>query len=393
MSDVIKDIPILIDVRCKAKTSLIISLLYSDTTKNKNINLKIGKKYEITYLKNGKLRTVLGVLKGINKIHNDEINYEPHNYRTDYKIIIDSSEDNMAKVYAINTNHIRAIELYNPYLHEPSDIENAQMHNATTIGTIYNFILSEDSVINTDTGSITSGKIISGELSDTAVTTGGITYGKNEHDIDITVLGGTIKGGRIISGEIIQGRIMDDSIVNACIVDSTVQGKSTGGEIVDITLQNSIVFGGTLSGDKMVTYSGYTMDGVTYGGTTYNAILEGGTAKGLYNGNIIYIEDGTTNNGISSNTVIVGGTVIGGNTIGRITYNAKVVGGTGTAGITLNGTTTGGTAYLKNSNLEDMNIFNPVEVFKISQPVQKQLELNTELNGVCSNITSTNLRI
>ena len=366
----------LTQVNTQAKIILTVTLAYTNSRCNKSVDLIPENIYTVTYLDNGKIYTVTGMITNIYKVDQLEDNTQI------YKIVFDcSSQYNHNKV-VIKSDQIRDISLYRQYENDDNGMEEAWHEFGTTIAariidaTVVDAEL--DSAKNFIKGTIIKGIITNGQ------TLGGIAIGTNKsgHDVCLTNLrsfGGYITSGLILSGVVKSGDIdgeveegtgiitnaiiRDAEIFNVVILTSKVSkviiSSEDSGEVLNPVIENSTVLNATITGDDMITTGGITSGNITTGGITKGGIAIGGDAHGNIDGNQYTIINGITKGDLSTTGgIVVGGIVTGGQRIGNVIYGGIVKGGVCTKGYTTGGTTTAefNIKDIKESNGFDINV-------------------------------------
>ena len=352
---------ILTGVTAKAKISLSIKFSYNDETADTVVDLEVGNIYNFTYLENGQLVECVGKVADMWKV------YDADNKYNFYKIKIDCSVEYSNKTIIIKNDQIRGLSKYVPYSNEDTTIANSLHLYGTTIGNITGAVVTNAEVD-------ANGNILSGDIVDGVVdghTLDGLAKGENNKHHEIMAIngdtiGGTIERGKILSAMVrsgaVDGTVEEKTNIttkatikgavlsNVIIVNTLIRGgKTTKGTFLDPSLDDSIVYNATITGDDMVTIGGVTDGNITTGGTTTGGEAHGGTAVGIINGKSYTIEGGTTvkkdehHKLVTTGGVVVGGTVIGGVKSGGVTVGAVVKGGVLNNGTTINGKTTGGT--------------------------------------------------
>lgn len=408
------NIPMLADVNVRPSIFLDIKLSYLDSKLDKIVRVMRNMVYKIIYLENGRLYTVIGEVKDISRVFTTVTVNEDKKSYNEYVLTIDCSNKYNTNVKKIRTGDIRSIRKFIEHMDEDTDIPNAITLDGNTVASkITNVTISnirventvslrkENQVVEYQTDSfkhIIGGNIESGKVDSTSVTNNGIATGTNSNGNQINILNGVTSGeGDITAGNIISAFICfpnfdsydttedpedvkcktiygaihvisEDNkwhgdIENVIISHTKITGSSAGGTVVDAIRDNTIVYGGTISGENMTTTSG-----ITYNDTTTDGITEGGVIKG---GNVITIIDGgrtcylygddlVTTGAIANNCVITGGTVSGGTTGGdNITIDGVVTGGIGINGVAFGGHTEGGEISFERKFTPDPNISNP----------------------------------
>ena len=430
-------IPMLLDVNALPSLELYIKLSYVDKRYNKVVKVERDKKYRIVYHKDHHLHRIVGRIVDITRVFNEDINYDGTKKKPDYIITIDASTEYGSNVKKLYVYQIRAIKEYVEHMDEDNTILDATTIGGTTSSSIIKNATVEieipaDIIADNPDGTeitipeleVAEGIITDGTVPDTGTTTGGLSTGENPNGNKILVNKGTTHGGTIIHGTIIKGKMYNVTIIinrsnatyiingdinNTIINGTTINGgTSIGGEVSIVNKENTIVFGGVIYGDTMVTIGGTTTISkdpdtgetiyTTTGGTTTGGTLSGGNAITTIEGTnrVVYINNGTTIGGTSHNTTIIGGTVYGGSitihqevngtihhshlphgvkpgdyvidmgsySVGDTITNTIIYGGNGTAGVTIGGTTTGG----------DISVDRPFDVHDIYRPENITIE-------------------
>ena len=143
--------------------------------------------------------------------------------------------------------------------------------------------------------------------------------------------------------------------------------------MADAIRDNTIVYGGTISGENMKTTNGITYNDTTTDGITEGGVIRGGNVVTIIDGGrtcYIYGDDLVTTGAIANNCIITGGTVTGG-TNGihpggsadgyNVVLNGTVLGGVGTNGVAFGGHTEGGEISFERK-------FNPMDYGIINNP-------------------------
>lgn len=348
----------LTNVKTTAKFSLNVEFTYSNEELNETISLEVGKVYVVTYLEDTNIKRCIGKCTDIWKVNSSETNHY-------YKIKFDCSVDYSNQTVIIKNDQLRGLSIYTGHEDQSTTIDNSLHRYGTTCGSIKEAVVMNATIDSN--GTIIEGNIVNGKIE--GFTVDGLATGKNEQKIDITTINSTTKNGSIIEGKIIygynsggnvDGEVESDTglitnatikgtIENAIILNSQVEGGTTsGGKIIDASLDNCILYNGQITGEDMVTRGGITIGNITTGGTTVGGTGTGGVAVGTIDNKVFTIEDGVTNpiSGkqlTTSGGTVVGGVIIGGEKQGNAIVNAIVKGGINTGGVTVNGITTNGT--------------------------------------------------
>ena len=404
------NIPMLADVNVKPSIFLDIKLSYLDSKLDKIVRVMRNMVYKIIYLEKGRLCTVIGEVKDISRIFTTVTVNEDKKSYNEYVLTIDCSNKYNTNVKKIRTGDIRSIRKFIDHMDEDTDIPNAITLDGNTVASkITNVVINnirventvsvrkENQIVEYQTDSfkhIIGGNIENGRVDSTSVTNNGIATGTNSLGNQINILDGVTSGeGDITAGNIISASICfpnfdsydttedtedvkcrtiygaihvisEDNkwhgdIENVIISHTKITGSSTGGTVVDAIRDNTIVYGGTISGENMKT-----TNGITYNDTTTDGVTEGGVIKG---GNVITIIDGgrtcylygddlVTTGAIANNCIITGGTVSGGTTAANVTINGTVIGGIGINGVAFGGHTEGGEISFERKFTPDPNI-------------------------------------
>lgn len=419
------NIPMLADVNVKPSIFLDIKLSYLDSKLDKIVRVMRNMVYKIIYLEKGRLCTVVGEVKDISRIFTTvTINEDKKSYN-EYVLTIDCSNKYNTNVKKIRTGDIRSIRKFIDHMDEEPDIPNAITLDGNTVASkITNVVINnirventvsirkENQIVECQSNSfkhIIGGTIESGKTDPTTVTNNGIASGTNTSGNYINVADGITSGeGDITAGNIISAMICfpnfdsydttedpediknktiygvihvlseDDKwygdIENVIISHSKVTGTSSGGNVVDAVRDNTIVYGGTISGENMKTTNGITYNDTTTDGVTTGGIIKGGNVVTIIDGGrtcYIYGDDLVTTGAIANNCVITGGTVTdgtngiypggaGGEEGFNVTMNSTVIGGVGTNGVAFGGHTEGGEISFERK-------FNPMD-YKVVTP-------------------------
>ena len=400
------NIPMLADVNVKPSIFLDIKLSYLDSKLDKIVRVMRNMVYKIIYLEKGRLCTVVGEVKDISRIFTTVTVNEDKKSYNEYVLTIDCSNKYNTNVKKIRTGDIRSIRKFIDHMDEEPDIPNAITLDGNTVASkitnvVINNIRVENSVsirkqnqiVEYQTDSfkhIIGGTIEGGKTDPTTVTNNGIASGTNTSGNYINVANGVTSGeGDITAGNIITAMICfpnfdsydttedpediknktiygaihvvseDDKwygdIENVIISHSKITGVSSGGNVVDAIRDNTIVYGGTISGENMKTTNGITYNDTTTDGVTTDGVIKGGNVVTIIDGGrtcYIYGDDLVTTGAIANNCIITGGTVTGG-TNGiypggaggggfNVTIDSTVIGGVGTNGVAFGGHTEGG---------------------------------------------------
>ena len=403
------NIPMLADVNVKPSIFLDIKLSYLDSKLDKIVRVMRNMVYKIIYLEKGRLCTVVGEVKDISRIFTTVTVNEDRKSYNEYVLTIDCSNKYNTNVKKIRTGDIRSIRKFIDHMDEETDIPNAITLDGNTVASkITNVVINNIRVENTvaitinENGTgiaeyqtdsfkhIVGGTIEGGKTDPTTVTNNGVASGINTSGNHINVADGVTSGeGDITAGNIITAMISfphfdsydttedpedvkcrtiygaihvisEDNkwhgdIENVIISHTKITGSSTGGNVVDVIRDNTIVYGGTISGENMKTTNGITYNDTTTDGVTTDGVIKGGYVVTIIDGGrtcYLYGDDLVTTGAIANNCVITGGTVSGG-TNGiypggaggkgfNVTINGTVVGGVGTNGVAFGGHTEGG---------------------------------------------------
>jgi len=400
------NIPMLADVNVEPSIFLDIKLSYLDSKLDKMVRVMKNMVYKIIYLEKGRLCTVVGEVKDISRIFTTVTVNEDKKSYNEYVLTIDCSNKYNTNVKKIRTGDIRSIRKFIDHMDEDTDIPNAITLDGNTVASkitnvIINNIRVEDTVTitkengiaeyNTDSFKhIVGGVIEGGKTDSTAVTNNGVATGANNLGNIIHIDNGVTSGeGDITAGNIITAMISfphfdsydttedpediknktiygaihvvsEDNkwygdIEEVIISHSKITGYSTGGNVVDAIRDNTIVYGGTISGENMKTTNAITYNDITTDGVTTDGVIKGGYVVTIIDGGrtcYLYGDDLVTTGAIANNCVITGGTVIEG-TNGiypggaggegfNATINSTVIGGIGTNGVAFGGHTEGG---------------------------------------------------
>ena len=350
----IDNLPMLLDIKTRHYLYLDMDLNYVDPLLNRRVRVNKGIKYRILYLnKRHELTRIVGIVTGIAPL------YKPDDWaHREFVLKVDCSTDNASNVHRIRTNDIRAIREYVEHMDEDTTIKNGKTESVnTTANKIVDMVIVDPKI--DDNGNIIDGKIIDGKIDD-GKTDGGITEGDNDNGNHIVVIDDIVDGGEIKKGDIIHGTTTEDTIIekdsdgkvikitgtiiNVIIYNTTIiNGISFGGTVINPDRTNVTVYGGTISGDTMITHGGITVNNITMHGTTEGGIINGGYGVTSWNGRVMYIYDiKTATGGTANNCIINGGVISGGTGHGTTYYGTTVIGGTGTNGMSINNTVTGG---------------------------------------------------
>ena len=406
-TQLLDNIPMLADINVKPSIFLDIKLSYLDSKLDKVVRVMRNMVYKIIYLEKGNLCTVVGEVKDISRIFTTvTVNEDKASYN-EYILTIDCSNKYNTNVKKIRTGDIRSIRKFIDHMDESTDIPNAITLDGNTVASkitnvTINNIRVEKSVVVVDEHNtianynvdsfkhIIGGEIEAGKADATAVTNNGIATGINSSGSSINIADGITSGeGDITAGTIITAKICYPNIESyettedpedvkrktiygaihvvsednkwhgdieeVIISHSKISGSSTGGHVVDAIRDNTIVYGGTISGEGMKTTNGITYNDTTTDGVTTNGVIKGGNVITIIDGGrtcYIYGDDLVTTGAIANGCVITGGTVTGGTngisagndkTNGfNVTINGTVIGGVGTNGVAFGGHTEGG---------------------------------------------------
>lgn len=359
------------DVSVSATYRITVTITYSDGSSD-SFTLEQGQTYSIDYLDSGTVKNVVGVITAIGKVstlasESDCTCSCCTSATDDYVIQVDASTAYASSVVTIRTSNIRGISYYTQYQDEDTTIASSVTRGATVVGTINNIRIA-NATVDKD-GNILKGTIVSGTLSkNNCIVDGGSSTGTNPSGHVITVVNGKTTGGDITNGTIVSAYmtspvvrgdgLADATIINATVtapmakivaVDCDVSGGTTiNGNLIDPTIVNSLVSGGTRYGDDMVTVGGTVINGVCYGGQITGGTLYGGIATGIIDCQSYMIENGETTGGCSVKSIVYDGVVEGGKQMGDTIVGAIVYGGRAKCGITTGGTTTlGSTGNIK----------------------------------------------
>lgn len=356
----------IIDIAATKEYTITLSISYSDGTVS-TFKLEKNKKYTITYVKDGKMYTKTGVITSIGQVNSSsccECNYCNSD---DYIIRLDSSENYVSSVDDIRTSTIRQIKEYIPYSEEDTTILNARTSGVTVAGKV-NDISITNATIDKD-GNLTAGVVTAAVIDEEdAIIADGCAVGVNNLNHTITVMDSIITGGTIIKGNIISGIVKDFEItvgdriltdvddleepIENCTVTAefatlvatecnVVGARSEGGIVIEPIIKDSVVTGGTRSGNNMVTLGAMVIDSIGYGGTITGGTLNGGTALGLINNKPFVIENGITTGGESIRSTVENGTIIEGQSKGtNAIIGAIIKNGTAKCDTTIHGVTT-----------------------------------------------------
>ena len=350
---------IITDISAVANYTVDLTISYSDgssvtTTLSKNT------RYVFRYLENGQILQIVGVITAIGKVNNanqctcDCCNGE------DYLIKVDCSTDYASKVVVIRSSMIRDIKPYTKYADEDSTIDSSVVRGASVFGRLEH-IKIEEATITAD-GIISKGKILMGDVTDNCAIADGCAVGTNKYGHDIVVINGSTEGGNVINGYTMSGKVYTFTVTDGeldpetgkttnCTVeaekgiliinDATVVGGITyNGTVIDPTIKDSIVAGGTRIGNDVVTTKAIVICGIGYGGASQGGTLYGGTATGEINGVTYTIENGVTVGGFSNKCTVTNGVIKGGKKIGDTIIGSEIIGGNVECGVTFNGITT-----------------------------------------------------
>ena len=280
-------IPMLLDVNALPSLELYIKLSYADKRHNKVVKVERDKKYRIVYHKNHHLHRIVGRIVDITRVFNEDINYDGTKKKPDYIITVDASTEYGSNVKKLYVYQIRAIKEYVEHMDEDNTILDATTIGGTTSSSIIKnatveIEIPKDIIADNPDGTeitipeleVAEGIITDGEVPDTGTTTGGLSTGVNPNGNKILVNKGTTHGGTIIHGTIIKGKMYNVTIIinrstatyiingdinNTIINGTTINGgTSIGGEVSIVNKENTIVFGGVVYGDTMVTIGGTT---------------------------------------------------------------------------------------------------------------------------------------
>lgn len=347
------------DVSVSASYTLTITITYSDGSTD-SVTIEKGKRYTFEYLENGCVNRIVGVVDAIGKMNSGITGNCPcaDTSGTDYIIQVDASGAYDSKVVTFRATNLRGISYYTAYEDEDTTIASSITRGATVVGTVNNIRIKDASI--DASGNIISGTIVAGNISaENCIIDGGSSVGMNPNGHNIVVINGQTTGGNITEGvlmsaylnsPIVQGYSKDGSTITGAVVtapsgkivaiDATVQnGKTVNGTVIDPTMNNSLVNGGTRYGSDMVTTGGTVVGGICYGGTITGGTLYGGTATGVINCQSYIIDGGETTGGYSVKSVVYDGQVVGGKQVGNTVIGAVVYGGRAECGITTGGTT------------------------------------------------------
>ena len=353
-------VPLIItDISATANYTVDLTISYSDGT-SVTTTLSKNTKYVIKYLENGQILQIVGVITAIGKVSNaTECTCDCCNGE-DYLIKVDCSTDYASKVVVIRSSNIRDIKPYTKYADEDSTIESSIVRGASVFGTI-NTIKIEHATIS-NTGIVYKGIIVKGEITDNCAIADGCAVGQNKYGHEIVVINGSTENGNIINGCVMSGKVYSYTVTGGeadpdtgRIVDCTVEaeramiiandatvvgGITYNGTVIDPTIKNSIVAGGTRLGNDVITTKAIIIGDTGYGGASEGGVLYGGTATGQINGITYTIEGGVTTGGFSNKCTTTGGIIKGGKRVGDTIIGAEIIGGNVECGVTFEGTTT-----------------------------------------------------
>lgn len=349
----IDNIVMLTDIQSKPHLYLDITLKYVDPALEETIRVDVNEKYRIVYYDNRQLNRIVGVVKNITRIFKED-------KVPDYLITIDGSTEFGSNIKTIKTSSIRAIRKYVLHLDDDTTIEDAKVNSGIIVAPIINNVVIDNATIDDD-GNIISGDITDGELDkdnkDSTITEGIVTGTTINNNI-VIIINSICHGGTIIKGNVIHATTNNNTTIikngdkyriegpieNVIINHATVINCiSIGGTITEPVRNNTIVYGGTVTGDTITSgdtiYNGDTVTGgVTTGGTVI-----GGYAVTTINNKVVYIiGDIKTTGGTSYGGVLISNNVIGGTVVNNIIIGGKVINGNGPVNITIGGNTTGG---------------------------------------------------
>ena len=359
--DHIGKVPLIItDISAVANYTVDLTISYSDGT-SVTTTLSKNTKYVIKYLQDGQILQVVGIITAIGKVNNasqctcDCCNGE------DFLIKVDCSTEYSSKVVVIRSSMIRDIHPYTKYADEDSTITSSIVRGSTVFGRVETVKITDATI--SSTGVITKGTIVKGTVTDNCAVTDGCAVGDNKYGHHIVVIDGITENGNIINGTVMSAKVYeytitggepdpdhDDRVIN-CVVeaeraviissDTTVVGGITSnGTVIDPTIKNSIVAGGTRIGNDVITTKAIVIGGIGYGGASEGGAVYGGTATGEINGKMYTIENGITVGGFSNKCTTEGGIIKGGTKIGDTIIGSEIIGGTVECGVTFEGTTT-----------------------------------------------------
>lgn len=349
-------VTMLTGVNTTAKLILTVTLTYSDSSMNKEIDIEPGKLYTIDYLNEGKVCQCTGLVTNIYKISQLD---ESTNI---YKINIDCSTQYAHNMVVIKSDQLRGVVKYQPYYGEDTELSSAWHLYGTTIAQQILDAVIVDAELDKDKN-LVKGKIIQGTLQN-ATTTSGICIGENnlKHEIvlyNASSTGGNVLDGLLVNGIVtggdIDGEVEEDTgyiihatvkgnLRNVLLADTKISGayvSSNNGTLLTPIIEDSRVLNATITGNDMVTTNGITVGNITIHGTTVGGNAQGGTAIGKIDGKDFTILGGTTigSNMVTTDGIVVGGTIIGGTRVGNAIYGATIQGGVCTRGITTGGST------------------------------------------------------
>lgn len=335
----------------------------------KELTLEIGKKYIVKYVEGGSLVTVSGYLTAMGAINSLAVNNSscPCAMSKDYILQLDCSTEGHSSILSIRTSDIRFITDYVDNFGEDTILENATVFGATTFGT-FSYVIITDATIDGD-GNITKGTIQHAELlENSSIGIGGCAKGKNNLNHTIVTINSTSYNGIVSDGTVLSGRVYAPIVTggkngNGVVIGATVKAdkaklviidsilnntKNVNGTLLNPVIENSIVDGGTRSGEDMVTVGSTVFGTNAYGGGVTGGTLYGGTATGSIDGAPYTIINGETTGGTTMHGIVEGGKIVGGKNIGNSIVGAIVYNGTCTKGYTVDGITTlGENGYIK----------------------------------------------